>query len=140
MDKDTVQVNALLLIISPCIIILINKFFLSPLLSTIHNIEKPIPNKKILRVQNIGGKLALYRIGTNVKELIPFKYDKIYPCGSDAFICESGTQKGVYNTSMRKMTIAVGDKDIEILGNDTLKITVGKKSHVFTTKGFRVVS
>ena len=112
--------------------------FDSPVLSRIYNIENT--DSKYVVVQDRFGKMGLCRCGRfRLVPLLRFKYEKIYPCEKDSYICKKENKFGVYNATLRKMMLPVIYDSIEQEGDDTLVVTQNGMHSRFTTKGYRVI-
>lgn len=134
------------LFIPAAILLILSIFYHSPSLSSIYNIERSEPVKGLAeyrRVQNKAGKLGLALCRRyNIKLALSMIYTNIYPIvtyGSEAYVCEYGGKKGVYNVLMRKMVIPVENDRITIVSVDRLLVEKDNLTTVFTPQGYRVL-
>lgn len=112
--------------------------FDSPVLSRIYNIENT--DSKYVVVQDRFGKMGLCRCGRyRLVPLLRFKYEKIYPCEKDSYICKKRDKFGVYNATLRKMVLPVVYDSIELREDDALVVTQNGVASKFTTKGYRII-
>lgn len=112
--------------------------FSSPVLSRIYNIENT--DSKYVVVQNRSGKMGLCRCGRfRLVPLLKFKYEEIYPCENDSYICKKKNKLGLYNAGLRKMVLPVVYDSIELREDDALVVTQNGVASKFTTKGYRII-
>lgn len=132
---------ATLCVIIPAIIFLIIiHFFSSPSLSNIYNIEQDEKTKSVRRTQNRVGKFGLHLCKKRrIIQLLPMKYNNIYYCGDNAYICVRGNKNGVYNVLAKKMVINIEYDSIEIAQNGTLIVSKNGELSKLTTDGYRII-
>lgn len=132
---------AIFTISSPILLLsfILFSIFSSPLLAQIRDIENP-EGRRYLRMRNEERKLGLCRLGwARIAKLLPFDYDRIFPCGAEAYVCVANGKRGLYHAGMRKMVLAVEYDQIDWIGDEQVVAIRGNHREKFTTKGFRVV-
>lgn len=133
----------LTIVISVVIIVLIIRGMIvnnSPSLPKIYNIEQEEKTKSVRRTQNREGKVGLHLCKKRrIIQLLPIKYDNIYYCGGNAYVCVQEKNSGVYNAQSNKMVINMEYDSIEINNDGTLLATKNGIYSKFTTDGYRII-
>ena len=92
------------------------------------------------RTQNREGKVGLHLCKKRrIIQLLPIKYDNIYYCGGNAYVCVQEKNSGVYNAQSNKMVINMEYDSIEINNDGTLLATKSGIYSKFTTDGYRII-
>lgn len=114
--------------------------FNSSSLQNIYNIEQEEKIKSYRRTQNRRGKYGLHVCKKyKIKQVLPFEFDNIYYCGSNAYICVKGKKRGVYNTVKNKMVLELEYDSIDVLPNGTLCAVRNGMLSKLTTDGYRII-
>ena len=74
-----------------------------------------------------------------IVQILPFKYDNIYYCGGNAYVCVKRNKRGVYNTAKRKMVIKVEFDSIDVMQDGTLNAVKNGMFSKLTTEGYRII-
>ncbi len=139
-DLEETSLSTLNIIILAILSLIIIKFYHSPSLPNIYNIEQDEKTKSIRRTQNIAGKFGLHLCKKRrIIQLLPIEYDNIYYCGGHAYVCVKGNKSGVYDAQAKKMVLNIEYDSIEISQNGTLLVSKNGVHSKLTTDGYRII-